>query len=240
MSQAQAESEPVTAVPLLALKGQYALLRSEIETVIQEVCDSQYFILGPRVEALEGKIAAYSNAAYGVGTSSGTDALLMALEIGAGDEVITTHFHSVVGGNFRLDALQAAILSVKLKYLDLWSAERQQNAKYYDERFAELGPMLKTPGVWDGCRHIYNQYTIRVPDRNGLKQYLTDKNIGCEIYYPVPLHRQECFEELGYWEGDLPESVAAANAVLSLPIYPELSTTQQDYVADAVCEFLNR
>jgi dTDP-4-amino-4,6-dideoxygalactose transaminase len=150
------------------------------------------------------------------------------------------YYHSIVGGNFRLDALQAAVLSVKLKYLEQWSAARQQNAEYYDERFAELAPMLKTPGVRDGCRHIYNQYTIRVPDRDGLEQYLRDKNIGCAIYYPVPLHLQECFKELGYRDGDLPESEAAVNAVLSLPIYPELSTTQQDYVVDAVGEFLNR
>ena len=150
------------------------------------------------------------------------------------------YYHSAVGGNFRLDALQAAIISVKLKHLEQWSAERQQHAKYYDERFAELGPSVKTPGVRDGCRHIYNQYTIRVPDRDSLKQYLTDKHIGCAIYYPVPLHLQECFKELGYREGDLPESEAAANAVLSLPVYPELSCAQQDYVVDAISDYLSQ
>jgi dTDP-4-amino-4,6-dideoxygalactose transaminase len=396
MSQTQAESNPVTEVPLLDLKSQYGPLQSEIEAVMKEVCDSQYFILGPKVEALEGEVAAYSNAVHGVGTSSGTDALLlalMALEIGAGDEVITTpftffatagvvsrlgarpifcdidpdsynldpeaaagfiskqcssesgqlinketggrvrvlmpvhlygqsadmaplmelarehglrvvedaaqaigsedsngqragsigdigcfsffpsknlgafgdagmcvtndaelagkmkllrvhggerrYYHSVVGGNFRLDALQAAILSAKLKHLDQWSGKRQQNARYYDQRFAELGSMVKTPGVRDGCRHIYNQYTIRVPNRDGLKQHLMHRKIGCEIYYVLPLHLQECFQVLGYREGDLPETEAAANSVLSLPIYPELSTTEQDYVADAVAEFLD-
>ena len=397
MSQQQAVTEQVTAVPLLDLKSQYALLRTEIEAVMKDVCDGQYFILGPKVEALEEEIAAYSGAAYGVGVSSGTDALLlalMALDVRPDDEVITTpftffatggvvsrlgarpifcdidpdtynldpaavsefigehcgsesgqlinqetggrvrvlmpvhlygqcadmkplmalagehglrviedaaqaigsedsdgsragsigdigcfsffpsknlgafgdagmcvtndaglaekmkilrvhggersYFHSVVGGNFRLDALQAAILSVKLKRLDQWSANRQRNAKYYDDRFVGLGSTVNTPSVRDGCRHIYNQYTIRVPDRDGLKQHLMDRNIGCAIYYALPLHLQECFKELGYREGDLPESEAAANSVLSLPIYPELTTAQQEYVADAVCEFVDR
>ncbi len=396
MSQPQAESNPVTEVPLLDLKIQYAPLRSEIEAVMKEVCDSQYFIQGPKVEALEAEVADYSNVAYGVGASSGTDALLMALmalEIGAGDEVITTpftffatagvvsrlgarpvfcdidpesynldpaaverfiskhcssesgqlinretggrvrvlmpvhlygqmadmtpftalareyglrviedaaqaigsedsdgrragsigdiacfsffpsknlgafgdagmcvtndpdlaekmrtlrvhgaerrYYHSVVGGNFRLDALQAAILSVKLKHLDQWSEQRQQNAEYYDERFSELGSMVKTPTVRHGCRHIYNQYTIRVPDRDGLKEHVTGKKIGCAIYYALPLHLQECFKGLGYREGDLPECEAAANTVLSLPIYPELSKSQQDYVVDAVFEWVD-
>ncbi len=144
-----------------------------------------------------------------------------------------------MGGNFRLDALQAAILSAKLKHLDQWSGKRQQNARYYDQRFAELGSMVKTPGVRDGCRHIYNQYTIRVPNRDGLKQHLMHRKIGCEIYYVLPLHLQECFQVLGYRDGDLPETEAAANSVLSLPIYPELSTTEQDYVVDAVAEFLD-
>lgn len=396
MSQAQADANSVTAVPLLDLKSQYAPLRFEIEAVMKEVCDSQYFILGPKVDALEEEVATYSKSAHGVGTSSGTDALLlalMALDIGPGDEVITSpftffatagvvsrlgarpvfcdidpdtynldpaavadfisehcssesgqlinketggrvrvlmpvhlygqladmaplmalarehglrvvedaaqaigsedsngqragsigdigcfsffpsknlgafgdagmcvthdaelagkmkrlrvhggerrYYHSVVGGNFRLDALQAAILSVKLEHLDQWSAKRQQNAKYYDQRFAELGPKLTTPGVRDGCRHIYNQYTIRAPNRDGLKQHLTERNIGCEIYYALPLHLQECFKELGYQEGDCPHAEAAANSVLSLPVYPELAKAQQDYVADAVAQFLD-
>ena len=121
-----------------------------------------------------------------------------------------------------------------------WSAGRQQNAEYYDERFADLESMVQTPVVRDGCRHIYNQYTISVSDRDGLKEHLTGKNIGCAIYYALPLHLQECFKELGYREGDLPECEAAAIAVLSLPIYPELSAAQQDYVVDAVREFVGR
>lgn len=397
MSQSQTKILGITNVPLLDLKLQYAALRSELEAVIKEVCDSQHFILGPKVAAFEEEVAAYSTVACGIGASSGTDALLlalMALDIGSGDEVITTpfsffatagvisrlgarpvfcdidpetynlspaavsdfierhcksgsaqlvnketggrvrvlipvhlygqladmgplmavahefglrvvedaaqaigsedsdgrragsigdigcfsffpsknlgafgdagmcvtndarlaekmkilrvhggerrYYHSVVGGNFRLDALQAAVLSVKFKYLDQWSKQRQENAKYYDERFAEFGSNLKTPTVRRGCRHIYNQYTIRVADRDGLKQFLTDKHIGCEIYYALPLHLQECFRELGYREGDCPNAEAAASSVLSLPVYPELKKAQLDYVADAVCEFLNR
>jgi len=395
MNQPKTETEVVTQVPLLDLQGQYAPLRSEIEAVMREVCDSQYFILGPKVEALEEEIAAYSNAEYGIGVSSGTDALLlalMALDIGPGDEVLTTpftffatggvvarlgarpvfcdidpatynldpasvldfisqhcgsesgqlinkqtggrvrvlmpvhlygqcaemaplmtlarehglrvvedaaqaigsedsdgrragsigdigcfsffpsknlgafgdagmcvtndpelaqkmkvlrvhggerrYYHSIVGGNFRLDALQAAVLSVKLKYLDRWSEQRQQNAKFYDKRLVEFESLVTTPAVRDGCRHIYNQYTIRVTNRDDLKHFLMDRNIGCEIYYALPLHLQECFRDLGYREGDQPASEAAAISVLSLPIYPELSTTQQDYVVDAVAEFL--
>jgi len=397
MSQPRTESYSVKGVPLLDLKEQYAPIRAEIEAVIKEVCDSQYFIMGPKVEALEREIAAYSNADLAVGTSSGTDALLLALmslDVGPGDEVITTpftffatagvvsrlgarpvfcdidpesynldpasvedfiassceveagtlinkatggrvrvlmpvhlygqcaemaplmelarehslyvvedaaqaigsedcdgrraggvgdigcfsffpsknlgafgdagmcvtndpdladkmkilrvhggerrYYHSVVGGNFRLDALQAAILSVKLKYLDKWSEKRQQNARYYDQRFADLGSLIQTPCVREACRHIYNQYTIRVANRDGLKQHLMDRNIGCEIYYVLPLHLQECFKNLGYRPGDLPEAEDAANSVLSLPIYPELSNRQQEYVANSVIEYLDR
>ena len=118
--------------------------------------------------------------------------------------------------------------------------QRRQNAAYYNERFADLGSVLTTPNVGQGSRHIYNQYTIRAENRDGLKQHLQDRNVGCETYYVLPLHLQDCFEDLGYKEGDLPESEAAANSVLSIPIYPELTTGQLDYVADAVCEYFNQ
>ncbi len=182
-------------------------------------------------------LGAFGDAGMCVTNDAGLAEKMKILRVHGGER---RYYHSVVGGNFRLDALQAAVLSVKLKFLEQWTAKRQQNAKYYDARFAELGSMLKTPGVRHGCRHIYNQYTIRVADRDGLKRYLTDRNIGCEIYYALPLHLQECFKELAYREGDLPDSEAAADTALSLPIYPELSTAQLDYVADAVCEFLKR
>ncbi len=361
-------------VPLLDLKAQYAAVRDEIRAVIEEVCDSQYFILGPNVEAFEEDIAAYCGTPHAVGVSSGTDALivsLMAYGIGPGDEVITSTFtffgtagsiarvgakpvlvdccpnsfnietehieaaitektkavlpvdlfgqmadlqtimeiarernlvviedaaqsigathhnmktgqyahatvfsffpsknlggfgdggmivtddaelaekcralrmhgetkkyhHALIGGNFRLDALQAAILRVKLRYLDRWSAQRRRNAAYYDERFA--GTPVVTPEVYDFNESIYNQYTVRIPGgrRDAVQAHLVESGIGCAVYYPIPLHLQECFAYLGGKPGDHPNAEAAAAEVLSLPIYPELNDEQKDAVVAAV------
>lgn len=383
-------------VPLLDLKAQYAEIREPVRTAIDEVCDSQWFVLGPNVSELEEKVAAYSQCGHGVGVSSGTDALLvalMALEIGPGDAVITTpytffatggtiarlgaraifcdidpesynlsaakvqkfiddecesrggklihrdsgdtvrvimpvhlfgqtadmdglmaianehglavvedaaqsigseyqngnragsegaigcfsffpsknlgafgdggmctstdgelaekmkiirahggkpkYYHAIVGGNFRLDALQAAILLVKLQYLEGWTAGRQANAAFYDKAFADAGlaSKLKTPFVADGVRHIYNQYVIRVEQRDELRAFLGERNIGTEVYYPVPLHIQKCFEYLGYSEGDCPESESAAKETLAVPIYPELSEAQKQYVVQSIADF---
>ncbi len=394
-SAAQESAQAITGVPLLDLKAQYAGLKDEIEPAIKTVCDSQWFVMGPNVIELEEQVARYSSAGFGIGVSSGTDALLvalMALDVGAGDEVITTpftffatggviarvgaqpvfcdidpatynldpakvraflendceksgskvinkktgghvkvvmpvhlfgqvadmagfmdiareyglrvvedaaqaigsesaegqragcigdigcfsffpsknlgafgdggmcvandpelaerlrvmrlhggkpkYYHALIGGNFRLDALQAAVLLVKLKYLDDWTEGRQRNAAFYDEAFAGLGDNLVRPHVVSGGRHIFNQYTIRVKDRDGLQAHLKERGIGNEIYYPVPLHEQQCFEYLGYQLGDCPESEAAARSVVSIPIYPELNTDQLQYVADAVIEFV--
>lgn len=381
-------------VPLLDLKAQYAAIRTEVEAVIAEVCESQHFVLGPHVERLEAKVAAYSRCAHGIGVSSGTDALLvalMALGIGPGDEVITTpftffatagvvarlgarpifcdiepdtynlsaekvaaflegacerrggvvrnrrtggtvkalmpvhlfgqmadmdrlmpiareyglavvedaaqaigselpdgrragslgdigcfsffpsknlgafgdggmcvandaelaeklrvlrvhggkpkYYHAVIGGNFRLDALQAAILSVKLRYLDGWTEKRQRNARRYDELFREAAlSEVETPVVRAG-RHIFNQYVIRAKDRDGLRRYLGEQGVGTEIYYPVPLHMQKCFAYLEVAPGECPESVRAAESVLALPIYPELTEEQQQYVVDTITRF---
>ncbi len=366
-------------VPMLDLKAQYATIRDEIVPAVMEVMESQYFILGPKVAELEGAVADYCNAAAGIGVSSGTDAILVALmaaAVKAGDEVITTpytffatagcisrlgavpvfvdiepegfnidpskiaekvtdrtvaimpvhlfgqcaemdpilelaaerkltviedaaqaigseykgrragsmgdygcfsffpsknlgafgdggmvtvsdsdlaervrvlrahgsepkYYHKVVGGNFRLDALQAAVLSVKLKHLDDWSAARKRNAERYDELFAKAGltpEKVSTPTVLQN-RHIYNQYVIRVERRDELQAHLKERNVGCAIYYPVPLHLQECFKTLGYSEGDMPESERAAGETIALPIYPELTTRQQQYVAETVAEF---
>jgi len=394
VTQPTEEQLRVTNVPLLDLKSQYSSLREEIETAIREVCDSQYFIMGPKVIELEEKIARYSSTEFGVGVSSGTDALLvalMALGIAPGDEVITTpftffatggvvsrlgarpifcdieansynldpnavwefirskcrsesdglinketngrvralmpvhlfgqmadmnaimaiakefslrvvedaaqaigsedsdgrrsgsvgdigcfsffpsknlgafgdggmcvtndaelaeklrvlrvhggkpkYYHSTIGGNFRLDAIQAAVLLVKLNYLDQWSNDRQENARRYDELFKVLGTTITTPTVRSGVRHIYNQYTVRVPDRDALRAHLAKKKVSSEIYYPVPLHLQKCFNELGYKLGDCPQSEAAAKSVLSVPIYPELTGEQQRYVVESCAEF---
>jgi dTDP-4-amino-4,6-dideoxygalactose transaminase len=373
-------------VPLLDLKAQYATIRDEVKKAVDDVLESQMFILGPKVEELEKNIAAYSGTRYAVGVSSGTDALLvalMAIDLRPGDEVITTpftffatagvvvrmnarpvfvdidpvtfnidpakveaavtrktraiipihlfgqcadmdpvldiarrhnltviedaaqsigaeyksrkvgamgplgifsffpsknlggigeggmvimndaalydkvkklrvhgmepkYFHALVGGNFRLDAIQAAALNVKLKYLDGWSRKRQANARDYDCKFHEVGLVKKglvtTPravyeGSGDKNYHIYNQYTLRVKDRDGLQGRLKEKTIGHDIYYPVPLHLQECFRDLGYRRGDFPESERAAIEVLSLPVYPELSAEQKDYVVRTIAEF---
>jgi len=395
MSRAIVESTAITGVPLLDLKTQYAPIRDEIEAAIREVCDSQYFVMGPKVTELEEAVASYSQAEFGIGVSSGTDALLvalMALDVGPGDEVITApftffatggvvarlgarpifcdieretynldpaavaqfiqshcrldqgklinketgghvkvlmpvhlfgqmadmpkfmeiaeeyhlqvvedaaqaigaeepdgrragsigdigcfsffpsknlggfgdggmcvtqdeklaerlatlrvhggkpkYYHALIGGNFRLDAIQAAVLQVKLRHLDDWTAGRQANAARYDDLLAPAAEKIGRPVVREGARSIFNQYTIRIDDRNGLLDHLKANGIGAEIYYPVPLHLQECFRYLGYQEGDCPESEAAANEVLSIPIYPELTVEQQGYVVEHILEYL--
>jgi dTDP-4-amino-4,6-dideoxygalactose transaminase len=149
------------------------------------------------------------------------------------------YFHRLVGGNFRLDALQAAVVSVKLKYLDGWSRERQENARRYDQLFAEAGltDRVGLPQVVQN-RHIFNQYILRVPERrDDLRQYLGEKGIGSEIYYPLPLHLQECFADLGYAKGSFPKAERAAQETLALPIYPELSDEQLVYVVDHIKAF---
>ena len=373
-------------VPLLDLKIQYRAIKGEIQKVLEDVLESQTFIMGPRVEEFEAAIAGYSRARYAVGVSSGTDALLaalMALDILPGDEVITTpftffstagtiarlnarpvfvdiepvtfnidpgkieraitrktraiipihlfgqcadmdpileiarrrhvrviedaaqsigaeykgrsagsigdmgifsffpsknlggfgdggmvvtndealfervkllrahgmhpkYYHKIVGGNFRLDALQAAVLSVKLKYLDGWSQGRRMNAAYYDRKFRTSGliergliqiPKAVYEASGDKNYHIYNQYTLQVKDRDKLQAYLKKNLIGSEIYYPVPLHLQECFKDLGYNKGDFPVSEEAAKSVLSIPIYPELTEELKDYVVEKITEF---
>jgi four helix bundle protein len=387
------------SVPLLDLKAQYTAIRDEIRAAIDRVADAQQFILGPEVEALEREVAAYSGCAYGIGVSSGTDALLvalMAIDIRPGDEVITTpytffatagsiarlgavpvfvdidpltfnidptaiearitprtrvimpvhlygqmadmdpimdiaqryglvviedaaqaigseykgrragsighmgcfsffpsknlggfgdggmvttndaalaerirllrghgahpkYYHKLIGGNFRLDALQAAVLRVKLKYLDDWTAGRQRNAATYRRLFAEAGLTIDPPScLTAGChvrnkgdctlppgrvvlpveapdrRHIYNQFVIRVAQRDRVMAALKAHRIGHEIYYPVPLHLQECFAYLGQRPGDLPASECAAAETLALPIYPELTDAMLAAVVEAV------
>ncbi|HTL44814.1 MAG TPA: DegT/DnrJ/EryC1/StrS family aminotransferase [Vicinamibacterales bacterium] len=367
-------------VPLLDLREQYRPLRDDILTAITRVCDSQQFIGGPEVAALEGELAAFTRVPHAIGVSSGTDALLvamMALGIKAGDEVITptfsffatagcvvrlgatptlvdidpvtfnidptaieralsprtkaiipvhlyglcadmdpilevanraglaviedaaqaigstyrgrqagamgtagcfsffpsknlgafgdggfvtTHdeklaheirllrnhgaepkyFHLRVGGNFRLDALQAAVLRVKLPFLARWTDMRRLNAERYDRLFAEAGLSRASGGPIDlpvhpaDRTHIFNQYVIRVPDRDRVRERLSAKGIGTEIYYPVPFHLQECFASLGYRRGDFPAAERAAAEVLALPIYGELTADQQWEVVSAL------
>ena len=148
------------------------------------------------------------------------------------------YYHDVVGGNFRLDSIQAAILSVKLPHLEAQHDGRQKNAAFYDSHLTDQVGKPKIGAALEGqSRMIYNQYTIRVKDRESLQAHLTEYTVGNAIYYPVPLHLQECFKELGYKEGDLPHAELAAKEVLSLPIYPELSQDQLSYVAEVINSF---
>jgi dTDP-4-amino-4,6-dideoxygalactose transaminase len=385
-------------VPLLDLKAQYATIRSEIEPMIKEVIESQYFVGGPKIAELEALTATYCNTKHAIGCANGSDAILLALQalgIKAGDAVIcptftffatagsvhrlgatpvfvdcdpatynicpestraafrmhanikaivpvhlfgaaadldamltlgrefgvhvvedaaqaigtedasgtrvgsrgvigtfsyfpsknlggfgdggiiTTnddaiaqriqrlrnhgmepkYYHEEVGMNSRLDALQAAVLLVKMRHLDAWTAGRQRNAAFYDAAFATAGASdssscvtsgglaLRYPQRAPACgpqgsRHIYNQYTIRVPAemRDGVREDLTNAKIGSEIYYPVPLHLQKCFADLGYAKGAFPHAERAAREVISLPIYADLSPEQREHVASTVIE----
>jgi dTDP-4-amino-4,6-dideoxygalactose transaminase len=149
------------------------------------------------------------------------------------------YFHALIGGNFRIDELQAAVLRVKLKYLDGWTEGRQRNASYYDAAFASagLGANVRTPLVVAGYRHIFNQYVVRAQNRDALKARLAERAIGSEIYYPVPLHLQQCFAYLNYRAGDFPQSERAAAETLALPIYPELTQAQLAHVVATIAEF---
>lgn len=396
------KSTEITPVPLLDLKAQYLSIKTEIDAAIQSVVESQHFILGPEVEALEKEVAEYSQCQFGIGMSSGTDALLaalMAIEIKPGDEVITTpytffatvgaiarlnakpvfvdiepvgynidpnkieaaitpktkaiipvhlygqmaemdpimeiakrhnliviedaaqaigaeyngrragsighfgcfsffpsknlggigdggmittndpalaerakllrghgakpkYYHKLVGGNFRLDAIQAAVLRVKLKYLDSWTASRQRNAAIYRELLASadmciphqelsclnancvldhndcaLSGKIVLPQELPQRRHIYNQFVVRLKQRDQMLDKFKAYKVGSEIYYPVPMHVQECFAEYGYKPGDFPASECAAQQTMALPIYPELSEMHLKSVVLALSTF---
>lgn len=390
------QTPPAQRVPLLDLKPQYEAIAPRVREVLEAVCASQQFILGPQVKTLESRVAAYAQCRHGIGVSSGTDALLlalMALGIGRGDAVITSPYtffatagtiartgarplfcdiepdtfnlsaaavsrfiesqcevrgrrlkhrasdaiikalmpvhlygqlcdmdalmpvarrfglsviedaaqaigasdaagrqagsfgdvgcfsffptknlgafgdaglcvaqdaalaehmevlrvhggkpkyhHAFIGGNFRIDELQAAVLNVKLDYLDDWSARRARNAGYYTQAFerANLGEVVCTPTARPGYRHIYNQYIVRVRNRDALREHLAAHGVGTEIYYPIPLHLQRCFAYLGHGPGEYPEAERAAAETLALPIYPELTERQLQYVVDSIGEF---
>jgi dTDP-4-amino-4,6-dideoxygalactose transaminase len=362
-------------IPLLDLKAQYEPIRDEIRAALDRVLESQHFILGPEVAALEREVAAYSQCKFGIGVSSGTDALLvalMAIELKPGDEVITSPYtffatagaisrlggtpifvdiepgtfnidamkieskissrtraiipvhlfgrmanmdalmniasthglhviedaaqaigseyhgrragsigqlgcfsfyptknlggfgdggmvttndaalaervrmlrvhgyrskyhNAIVGGNFRLDEIQAAILRVKLRHLDQWTEGRRQNAALYRELLPS--DVSLPPDDLQG-RHIYNQFVIRYGDRDGLMKRLNERGIGSEIYYPVPLHLQDCFKSLGGKAGNFPQSESASRETLALPIYSELTRDAVSYVARTIRDFV--
>jgi dTDP-4-amino-4,6-dideoxygalactose transaminase len=153
------------------------------------------------------------------------------------------YFHKAIGINSRLDTIQAAILLVKLKYLEKWTAERQRKAERYQQQFEDLLSSVKgfkLPTVQYQSRHIFHQYVIRVPERNRLRQFLAEEGIGTDIYYPVPLHLQECYSFLKYRRGDLPVSEKASEEVLALPIYPELTEDQQTVVVNRIKAFYSK
>jgi dTDP-4-amino-4,6-dideoxygalactose transaminase len=375
-----APSSGTTRVPLLDLSAQYQPIRDEILATITRVCDSQRFIMGPEIDALESELATMLEVTHAVGVSSGTDALLiamMALGIGPGDEVVTStysffatagciarlgatpvlvdidpvtfnidpaaaaaaitprtraiipvhlygqsadmrpilaaadasgvaviedacqaigaryqgrtvgglgtfgtfsffpsknlgafgdgglvttnddtlarklkilrvhggerqYYHTVIGGNFRLDALQAAILRVKAPHLAGWTDGRRQNAQRYNRLFAEgsLSSKVGLPVALEDRYHIYNQYCVRLPRRDQVKAHLDSRHVGNAIYYPVPFHLQECFAHLGYKAGQFPKAEKAAEESLALPIYGELTEEQQRYVVDCIAEVL--
>ena len=366
-------------VPLLDLHASYRPLKAEIDAAVMEVLESQGFIMGPKVKALEEAIAQYVGAPHAIACASGSDALLlalMALDLGPGDEVITTpysffatagsiarlgatpvfvdidldtfnlnvdaieaaitprtkaimpvhlfgqcpdmdklmaiadkhnlpvvedaaqaigsrwrngsagtfgsfgcfsfypsknlgaygdggiitvkdpkldtklralrthggikkYYHQYVGMNSRLDAMQAAILLVRLKHLDAWHAARQHNACRYYALFTQAGldGLITLPTQNPRAFHIYNQFVIRGPERDGLQSYLKEKGVGSEVYYPLSLHQQPCFENLGYKTGDFPNAEQAASDSLAIPIYPELTDEQKAYVVQTIAAF---
>jgi dTDP-4-amino-4,6-dideoxygalactose transaminase len=367
----------IDPIPLLDLKAQYASIRDEVRNAVDRVLESQRFILGPEVEALEREIAAYCGCAHAVGVSSGTDALLaslMAIEVRPGDEVITsaysfsatastimrlgatpvfadidlpacnidtraieakisprtraiipvhlfgqmadmasimdtarrhrlvviedaaqaigaewhgkragsvgdlacfsfypsknlsgigdggmvttndpelaerlrllrnhgfkTKYHNeILGGNFRLDEIQAAVLRIKLKYLDRWTEGRRRNAGIYRDALGAVTPVV-LPCEAPHARHVFNQFVIRSSNRNVIMASLKEQGIGCEIYYPIPLPLLSCFGQLGCKPGDFPISELAAQQTLALPIYPELTSEMIQRVSAAIAAAL--
>lgn len=362
------------SIPMLDLKAQYASIREEIRTAIDGVLESQQFILGPNVSALEAEIAAFSGTRFAIGVASGTDALLLALHavgVGPGDEVLCPAFSYIAtadvisllgakpvfadvrpdtfnldpallearctprtkaivpvhlygqaadmdavleiaqrqglpviednaqsigarykgrrtgslgelgclsffpsknlgaygdagmivtnsenlaarlrslrghgtrshkyiseeqGWNSRLDELQAAVLRVKLRYLDAWADARRRNAALYDRLLSQI-PGVKPPFVLSGCEHVYHQYTIRIANRDRVHKALAEQGIPSTVYYPVPLHLQPMYRSLGMREGSLPASEKAAEEVLSLPIYAELTADQIEHVVRGI------
>jgi dTDP-4-amino-4,6-dideoxygalactose transaminase len=366
-------------VPLLDLKAQYRVIKAEVLSAMEAVCDEQGFVLGPRVSAFEEATAEYIGSRYAIGCASGSDALLlslMAMGVKAGDEVITIPFtffatagaisrlgakpvfvdiqpdtfnidpahieqaitprtkaiipvhlfgqcadmaaineiakrkkiyviedacqaigaaqqgkragvlgdtgcfsffpsknlggfgdgglittndkaladsmamlrvhgsqvrylHEVVGINSRLDALQAAVLQIKLKYLDQWTEGRRRNAERYRQLFAHIkhADCVTLPPTSPGNFHVYNQFTVRAPERDELRAFLKEKGVGTEVYYPLPLHLQNCYRDLGYQKGSFPLSEQAAEEVISIPIYAELTEAQQGCVVETIGEF---
>ena len=175
--------------------------------------------------------------------TTSSDTLAEKLRLFAAHGMNPRYYHQVVGINSRLDSLQAAVLNVKMKHLADWTAARQINAARYQEMFETVGldDVIGLPRAYSDCEHAWNQFTIRVPHdrRDKLRAKLASHGIGTEVYYPVPLHRQQCFESLNYAPGSLPHTEQAAREVLSLPIYPELTASEQELVVAGIADALH-
>jgi dTDP-4-amino-4,6-dideoxygalactose transaminase len=181
-------------------------------------------------------LGAFGDAGMCVANSRGLIDRMKILRVHGGEP---KYYHSLIGGNFRLDELQAAVLLIKLAHLDDWTEGRQRNAAVYDEELtaAGLANVVRCPYRTPGARHIFNQYVIRTSRRDELRAHLEANGVGTEIYYPVPLHVQRCFAYLGHAADDFPRAMSAANEVLALPIFPELEPRQLQHVVKQVAQF---
>lgn len=242
-------------IPILALAERYDLF--VIEDAAQAVGAEYPFPDGVKKASTIGDLGILSFfpsknlGGYGDGGMILTykEDLALKLKLLRGHGSKNKYFNEIVGGNFRLDALQAAVLRIKLKYLDKWQQKRRENASHYNKLFKESGlvgenliqlpeAVYRDSGVQD--YHTYHQYVVRAKDRDDLKAFLKEKGVATAIYYPLPLHLQKCFADLGYKEGDFPESEKAASEVLALPIYPELTTNQQEFLVTCIKKFYQR
>ncbi|TET65941.1 MAG: DegT/DnrJ/EryC1/StrS family aminotransferase [Candidatus Aminicenantes bacterium] len=241
--------------PILALAERYDLL--VIEDAAQALGAEYPFPDGVKKASTIGDLGILSFfpsknlGGYGDGGMVLThkEDLALKLKLLRGHGSKNKYFNEIVGGNFRLDALQAAVLRIKLKYLDKWQQKRRENASYYNKLFKESGlvgenfiqlpeAVYRDSGVQD--YHTYHQYVVRAKDRDDLKAFLKEKGVATAIYYPLPLHLQKCFADLGYRGGDFPESEKAASEVLALPIYPELTANQQEFLVTCIKKFYQR
>jgi len=165
---------------------------------------------------------------------------LLALRVHGAEE---RYYHKYVGLNSRLDGFQGAVLRVKLPHLNDWTAKRRSNAARYRQMFTDAGltEQLRVPVERRNTKHIYNQYVLRVPGkRDELRAFMTENGIGTDIYYPVPLHLQDCFAYLGYRDGDFPVAERAARETIALPVFPELKLEQMEYIVETITEFFRR
>jgi dTDP-4-amino-4,6-dideoxygalactose transaminase len=221
-------------IPIVDLHAQYRKIRKQAHRAIDEVNESQQFILGPAVSQFEAQMASYLGCARAVGVASGSDALLLALialDIGPGDAVITTPFtfFSTVSSITRLGA--------RPLFVDIDPDTYLISARSIDKLLKQRGEIDGHSGTRDGKSHVFNNYVIGAERRNELKQFLARRGIPTEIYYPLRLHLQTCFAELGYKKGDFPHAELATSHVLALPLYPELTLVQQKTVVGAIRNF---